>query len=327
LRRIDTAVSTVLLTDRAWPDDRIERQAIEAAGYQLLPAVASAPTADEVEARIRKYSPTAVMTCWAPVTAAAIAAAPNLKIVARLGVGLDNIAVDAATQQCVWVTNVPDYCTEEVSDHALALILAWTRGIVAFNSAIQSGGWNPVAAKLRRLAVLTVGLFGYGRIGKRLAEKLAPFGCRILAHVQNSRPADPDVSFVELNELLKEADIVVLVAPLTDSTRNVINHERLGRMRPGSLLVNVSRGGLVDTRALTDALERGPLGGAALDVLDEEPLVPEALRQSGRVIMTPHVAFSSDTSIAELRLRAAQDVVRVLQGDVPINPCNRLTVK
>jgi D-3-phosphoglycerate dehydrogenase / 2-oxoglutarate reductase len=320
-------VSTVLLTDRAWADDRIERQTIEAAGHQLIPAAASAVTAGEVEARIRRYSPAAVLTCWAPVTADAIAAAPNLKIVARLGVGLDNIAVDAATQRSVWVSNVPDYCTEEVSDHALALILAWTRGIVTLSSAIKSGVWNPANAKLRRLAVLTVGLFGYGRIGKRLGEKLAPFGCRILAHVRSSRPVEPDVCFVELDEMLQESDIVVLVAPLSDSTRKVINHQRLDRMRPGSLLVNVSRGALVDTTALSSALEHGPLGGAALDVLDEEPLVPEALRQSGRVIMTPHVAFSSDTSIAELRLRAAQDVVRVLQGDEPINPCNRLTVK
>jgi D-3-phosphoglycerate dehydrogenase len=241
---LTTVVSIVLLTDRAWPDDRIERHAIEAAGYQLIPATASAVTADEVEARIRKYSPTAVMTCWAPVTAGAIAAAPNLKIVARLGVGLDNIAVDAATRRRVWVSNVPDYCTEEVSDHAMALILAWSRGIVTFNSAIKRGVWNPA----------------------------------------------------------------------------------LGRMRPGSLLVNVSRGGLVDTTALIHALEHGPLEGAALDVLDEEPLVPDALLRSDRVIMTPHVAFSSDTSIAELRLRAAQDVVRVLRGGLPNHPCNVLPV-
>jgi D-3-phosphoglycerate dehydrogenase len=327
LHRIEVIVPRVLLTDRAWPDDRIERHAIESAGFELIAVHSTVMGAEEVEIQARTYNPAAIMTCWAPVTAAAIAAAPHLQIVARLGVGLDNIAVDAATRQGVWVSNVPDYCTEEVSDHALALILAWSRGIVTLNGAIRSGVWDPSSARLRRLSVMTVGLFGYGRIGRRLGEKLAPFGCRILAHVRNPGAVERPASFVDLDELLVESDIVVLVAPLTQATRKLFSHGTLSRMRPGSLLVNVSRGGLVDSTALTYALEHGPLAAAALDVLDEEPAVPEALRQSDKVIMTPHVAFSSDSSIAELRLRAAQEVVRVLGGGLPMHPCNRLAAR
>lgn len=313
---------TVLLTDYAWPDDSVERAIIESAGLRLVSGPASPAPASSIEALAREHCPAGILTCWAQVSAEAIAAAPNLRIVARLGVGLDNIAVQAATAQGVLVTNVPDYCVEEVSDHAIGFALAWTRGLVAFDREVRAGRWSPADAKLRRLSSLTCGLIGYGRIGRATARKFAAFGCRVLAH-DPFMPADADgVQAVSLDELFEASDVLVVHAPLTEGTHHLVDRERLARMKPGGLLVNVSRGAIVDTDAVVEALESGRLSGAALDVLESEPDVPARLLEQPGALLTPHVAFSSDASLRELRERAAQEVVRVLRGDAPRNPCN-----
>jgi len=314
--------NTVLLTDYAWPDDSVERAIIESAGMRLVSGPASPAPASSIEALVREHRPAGILTCWAPVSAQAIEAAPDLKIVARLGVGLDNIAVDAATARSVVVTNVPDYCVEEVSDHAIGFALAWTRGFVRFDREVHAGRWLPADARLRRLASLTCGLIGYGRIGRATARKFAAFGCRVLAH-DPFMPTDAGgVEAVSLEALLAQSDIVVVHAPLTEDTRHLIDRERLSLVKPGSLLINVSRGAIVDTDAVVDALQRGQLSAAALDVIESEPSVPPALLAQPGAMLTPHVAFSSDASLLELRRRAAEEVVRVLGGNAPLNPCN-----
>jgi D-3-phosphoglycerate dehydrogenase / 2-oxoglutarate reductase len=271
---------------------------------------------------VREHRPAGILTCWAPVSAQATEAAPDLKIVARLGVGLDNIAVEAATARSVVVSNVPDYCVEEVSDHAIGFALAWTRGFVRFDREVHAGRWLPADARLRRLASLTCGLIGYGRIGRATARKFAAFGCRVLAH-DPFMPTDAGgVEAVSLEALLAQSDIVVVHAPLTEDTRHLIDRERLSLVKPGSLLINVSRGAIVDTDAVVDALQRGQLSAAALDVIESEPSVPPALLAQPGAMLTPHVAFSSDASLLELRRRAAEEVVRVLGGNAPLNPCN-----
>jgi len=312
----------VLLTDYAWPDDSVERAIIEAAGLRLVSGPASPAPASAIEALVCEHRPAGILTCWAQVSAEAINAAPNLKIVARLGVGLDNIAVQAATARRVLVTNVPDYCVEEVSDHAVGFALAWTRGLVAFDREVRAGRWSPADAKLRRLSSLTCGLIGYGRIGRATARKFAAFGCRVLVH-DPFMPANAEgVHAVDLDALLAQSDIVVVHAPLTEGTHHLINRERLARMKAGGLLINVSRGAIVDTDAVVEALESGALSGAGFDVLESEPTVPAHLLAQPGALLTPHVAFSSDASLRELRERAAQDVVRVLRGEAPRNPCN-----
>jgi len=313
---------TILLTDYAWPDDSVERTIIESAGFRLVSGPASPAPASAIEALVREHRPAGILTCWAPVSAAAIAAAPNLKIVARLGVGLDNIAVEAATAQRVLVTNVPDYCVEEVSDHAIGFALAWTRGLIRFDREVRAGRWMPSDARLRRLASLTCGLVGYGRIGRATARKFSAFGCRVLAH-DPFMSADADgVEAVGLDDLFARSDIVVVHAPLTERTHHLVDRDRIARMAPGGLLINVSRGPIVDTDAVVEALQSGRLSGAALDVLESEPTVPAALIDQPGAMLTPHVAFSSDASLLELRERAAQEVVRVLRGEPPRNPCN-----
>jgi len=313
----------VLLTDHAWPDTRIEHEILQDAGFELHVMGAAPPATEQVEARVRELAPAAILTCWAQVNEAAISASAALRVVARLGIGLDNIAVDYATTQGVMVTNVPAYCVEEVSDHAVGMALAWTRGLVALDRQVRDGVWAPGQAQLRRLAQLTCGIIGYGRIGRRTAAKLHHgFGSRVLAFSRHPAPGYDSVEHVTLDALLTHSDIIILHAPLTPQTRHLVNRARLAKMRRGALLINVSRGGLVDNEALVDALANGTLGGAALDVLESEPAVPAALRTDPRVILTPHVAFSSDASVAELRRSACEEVVRVLRGQPPLHPCN-----
>jgi D-3-phosphoglycerate dehydrogenase / 2-oxoglutarate reductase len=314
---------TVLLTDRAWPDDGIEREVIEAAGHSLVSGPADASPAETVERLVAEHQPAAIMTCWAPVSADAIAAAPALRLVARLGVGLDNIAVDAATERGVLVTNVPDYCVEEVSDHAVGLVLAWTRGLVRADREVRAGRWVPAGARLRRLATLTCGVVGYGRIGQLTARKLAGLGARVIASDPSPPPDTHGIPVVALDELLRASDAVIVHAPLTPATHHLIGARELSLMPREALIVNVSRGALVDTAALIEALRGGRLGAAGLDVLESEPEVPRELLEHPGVVITPHVAFSSDVAVEQLRRSAAEEVVRVLGGEAPLHPCNR----
>lgn len=314
---------TVFLTDYAWPDDSVEREVIEGAGFRLITGPADPLQATEIEDLVREHRPHAIMTCWAQVSSEAIAAAPELRIVARLGVGLDNIAVSTATSRDIVVTNVPDYCVEEVSDHAVGFALAWTRGLVHFDREVRAGRWVPSSAKLRRLSELTVGIIGFGRIARATARKLAAFHCELLAHDPYVMTSECSIEFVSLEDLLARSDIAIVHLPLKDSTHRLINRERLGRMKAGGLLINVSRGGIVDTDAVIEALQSGHLSAAALDVLESEPAVPGELLEQPGAMLSPHVAFSSDASLIELRRRAAEEVVRVLRGEAPRNPCNQ----
>ncbi|MGW1715270.1 C-terminal binding protein [Streptomyces sp. NPDC002156] len=313
---------TVLLTDHAWPDDSVERSVIEEAGHTLVTGPADPASAETIEELVAEHRPAGILTCWAPVSATAIGTSPDLRIVARLGVGLDNIAVDTATERGVWVTNVPDYCVEEVSDHAVGMVLAWTRGLVVSDREVRAGRWNPAGARLRRLSTLTCGVVGHGRIGRATVRKLGAFGCRILAHDPHPPKDAPGVEMVGLEELLRRSDVVILHVPLTPGTHHIIGAEQLALMPPGGLLVNVSRGGLVDTDAVIKALDSGHLDGAAFDVLETEPHVPAALLDQPGALLTPHIAFSSDASVTELRRRAAEEVVRILAGETPVHACN-----
>jgi D-3-phosphoglycerate dehydrogenase len=308
---------TVLVTDYAWPDVELERAIVEDAGFELIAGPSKPAPAVEITALVAKYQPAGILTCWAPVSAEAIAASANLRIVGRLGVGLDNIAVEEASRRGIWVTNVPDYCMEEVSDHAVGMLLALVRGITHFDREVRAGRWQPATAKLRRVSTLTCGILGFGRIGRCTARKLAGFGVRVLAYTRRSAGAETGVELVSLEELLRRSDAVIVHIPLTPESKHLLDRRRLELMRRGAFLVNVSRGAVVETEALIEALQSGRLGGAALDVLEGEPEVPAALTAQPNVILTPHIAFSSDSSLTELRRWASEEVVRVLRGELP----------
>ena len=170
---------------------------------------------------------------------------------------------------------------------------------------------------------MTCGIIGFGRIGRATARKFGAFGCRVIANDPGARGEADGVSFVDLDALLGQSDIVVVHAPLLPSTRHLINCDRLALMPRGSLLINVSRGGIVDTDAVSSALQSGHLSAVGLDVLESEPRVPASLLDQPGAMLTPHVAFSSDASLIELRRRAAEEVVRVLNGQAPNEPRNR----
>jgi D-3-phosphoglycerate dehydrogenase / 2-oxoglutarate reductase len=310
-----SACETVLLTDYAWPDVAIEARIIEGAGFRLVTGPARPASAEAITRLADEHQPAAIMTNWAPVTTAAIAASGRLRIITRLGVGLDNIAVDEATRRGIWVTNVPDYCLEEVSDHAVGMLLAWARGLTHFDREVKAGRWDPASAQLRRVRDQTCGIIGLGRTGRRTADKLRGFGVRLLGHARHSGAA-AGVEMTTLEELLRRSDAVIVHVPLTDATRHLLDRARIALMKPGAFLINVSRGAVLETEALIDALADGRLSGAALDVLEEEPRVPPGLLRPD-VILTPHVAFSSDASLRDLRCKASEEIVRVLRGESP----------
>ncbi len=305
-----------MITDHPWPGTDVEAAICDAAGYELLdgspgddPAALQALAADSV----------GILTNWAPVTGALIASCPDLRVVTRLGVGVDNIDLAAAAAHGVVVTRVPDYCVEEVSDHAVAMVLAWARGITFFDREVRAGRFDPGARALRRVRNLVVGIWGAGRNGLATARKLAAFGCTVLVDDRHPERAVP-YEVVTVDELLTRSDVVSIHLPLTDETRDIVDAEVLGRMRPGSLLVNTGRGRLVDVEALAAALDAGRPGAAALDVLPDEPHVPPSLVAREDVLVTPHVAFASVESVAEVRRRATEDLVRVLRGETPLDP-------
>lgn len=310
----------VLITDFPWDDLSVEREVLGAAGLELVPGASKAGAAGEIERLARDANPAAILTCWARVSADAIGAAPELKIIARLGVGLDNIATEEAARRGLWVTNVPDYCTEEVADHALALLLSHFRGVSKLDRDVKAKGWHNPRIELRRVSQLCVALIGFGRIGRATAQRLSAFGCRVLAYSRSGKAGDGAVA-ATLAQIQAEADAIILQLPLTRENAGMVDEGFLRACKKRPLLVNVGRGGLVNNDALLAALEQGWIAGAALDVIDGEPDPPAHLMQRGDVVVTPHVAYLSVESLIELRRRACEDVVRVLKGARPLNIC------
>jgi D-3-phosphoglycerate dehydrogenase len=299
----------VLLTDHAWPGTEVEERLCSAAGADLVEAP---PGASEAELAALAAGADAILTCWAQVTESVIAASPALRVVSRMGVGLDNIDLAAAAARGVAVTRVPDYCVEEVSDHVIGMLYAWARCIVSADRDVRAGRWDPPAYQPRRVRSQVAGVWGLGTTGRRTAEKLLAAGCRVLADDRHPELAPDRVTAVPVEVLLAECDVVSLHLPLTAATRGMVGAAQLALMRPGALLVNTSRGALIDIPALCAGLDHGTPGAAALDVFPGEPGVPAELRGRADVILTPHIAFSSDESVLELRRRSTEAALRVL---------------
>jgi D-3-phosphoglycerate dehydrogenase len=251
-------------------------------------------------------------------------ALPRLRVVARYGVGVDTVDLAAATARGVVVANVPDYGTEEVSNHAIAMLLALHRGLPRYDRAVRAGTWNfRSAGTILRLAGLTLGLVGVGRIGGAVARKLRPFGVTCLATDPFATVLPEGVGAVPLDELLAGADLVSVHAPLTAETHHLIDARALARMKPTAILVNTSRGGLVDTAALAAALREKRIAGAGLDVLETEPLGADSpLAALDNVLLTPHAAFYSEGSIVELKRKTALAVLDALAGRRPASVVN-----
>ena len=314
----ENAGHRILITDIAWPSTAPEREVLA----ELDAEVIESDSPDEERLVELAQDVTGIITCFAKVTERVIAASPRLRVVGRTGVGTDNIDVTACTRRGIPVTYVPDYAIEEVADHAMALLMAFARKIVALDRLTKAGRWETKPARpLHRLRGRTLGILGYGRIGHALALRAIPHGLKILVfdpYITADRVADIGAELVSKERLLAESDAISVHAPLTAETRHVIGEAELRAMKPEACLINTARGPLVDEYALARALSEGWIAGAGIDVLEAEP-PPDGhpLLAEPHAIVTPHAAFMSEESVLELERRAALAVVRVLQGRMP----------
>lgn len=313
----------VAATDSVFPSLEPERRVLDPLGVELR----AGQCRSEEEIIALAGDADGILNCYAKMTARVIAGLGRCRIIARYGIGVDNVDVDAATRAGILVTNVPDYCVDEVSDHALALFLALGRRIVAADQRAKAGSWDVLAhAGIRRLRGQTAGLIGFGKIARAVAAKVQALGMRVLAFDPFLDPemiARHGATAAALDRLLAEADVASVHVPLTPETRGLIGERELARMKPTAFLINTARGGIVDETALAAALEAGRLAGAALDVLGQEP--PPAdhpLRRAPNVILTPHMAFYSREAVVEQQTKAAEEVARALRGEPPRSPVN-----
>ncbi len=308
----------VVITDHVYPSLDYERQALSEIGAELV----LAPCTSESALALVCKDADAVITCYAQITAEVIENMERCLLISKTGIGVNNIDVAAATRCGIAVTNVPDYCIDEVSDHALASLLCLARKIPFLNTYVKQGNWSFVEHRpIHRLRGSTLGLVGFGQIARALAQKARPLGLRLLV-------TDPFVDAcvieefgalkVTLEELLRESDYISLHLPLTPETRGLIAKDTLSLVKPGAFLINTSRGQLVDEGALYEALLSGRLAGAALDVLEREEYDSKnPLFTMDNVIITPHSAFYSEEAVQELREKVIADCIRVLTGKSP----------
>ena len=262
------------------------------------------------------------------ISASIIRQLSHLKGIVRYGIGVDTVDLEQATRQGIYVANVPDYCIEEVATHALALILSWVRKLPIAQKITQTGKWDVASLKpLQSLRDLTLGIVGFGRIAQALARMAQPLGfgvCAVDPHVDKKALLRKKVEPATLTQLIKTSDFISLHLPLNDKTRHLIDEKNLRLMKPTAYLINTSRGGLVDEAALYNALRKGWIAGAALDVLEEEPWSSKSpLRSLDNIIVTPHAAWYTERSQKELRRKACAEAIRILNGAVPKNLVNR----
>ncbi|MFC0557435.1 C-terminal binding protein [Halalkalibacter alkalisediminis] len=264
----------------------------------------------------------ALINQYAPITRKVIENLPKLKIVSRYGVGVNTIDIDAATENDVIVGNVTDYCMDEVSDHAFALLMACARKVVLLNREVKSGRWDfKVSVPIYRLRGSVLGLIGLGRIPQLLAAKAQAFGMKVVAFdpfVPKHVAEGLQVELLELNELCAQADFVSVHAPLIESTKGMIGEEQFKAMKKEAFIINTARGPVIDEQALIAALEQGEIAGAGLDVVEEEPIQEDnPLLKMDNVIINPHVAWYSEEAQLELKRKTAQNVADVLNGFYP----------
>jgi D-3-phosphoglycerate dehydrogenase len=314
----------VVVTDYEYGNLKYEEEILARAGITLVPA--QCRTEEELIAACKDAH--GLLNQYAQITRRVIEALDNCKVIARYGVGVNTIDLAAATEKGICVVNVPDYCMDEVSDHALALLLACARKVVLLNNSVKAGTWDyKISRPISRLRGQTLGIVGFGRIPRTLAEKAKPFGFHLLVYDPYLTQADVEpygVTLVELEELLAKSDFVSVHAPLTPETYHLIGEKELGLMKPSAFIINTSRGPVIDEKALIKALQEGRIAGAGLDVLEEEPAPRDnPLLTMDNVIINPHVAWYSEQAEIELRTKAAQGVVEVLQGYYPRNLVNK----
>jgi D-3-phosphoglycerate dehydrogenase len=311
----------IIITDCDHPSVEIEKKILSEINPELT--LETCKTEEDIIAVASDAD--GIINQYAPFTRKVIKSLNRCKIIARYGVGVDNIDVEAATEHNIIVANVPDYCVDEVSTHAIALMVDCARGITLLDRKVRDKKWDFTLAKpLFRTQGKTLGLFGLGRIARMVAQKASGFGLRIIAYDPYVSKVNIGVKLVELSQLLTDSDFLSIHVPLTDETRHSFSENELRTMKKTSYLVNTSRGPIVDEKALYVALKEKWIAGAALDVMDKEPPDWEApLLKLDNIIITPHISFYSEESYVELKTKVAESVRAVLKGELPramVNP-------
>ena len=319
-------MSQAVITDYTFPDLSIETQILEAAGLEVVSGQCKTPQ----DLIVLTASVDYVITQFAPIDADVIKSMSNCKVIVRYGIGYDNVDCETAKKKGIPVCNIPTYCIDEVADHTLSFILSMTRQLLANAKYVQNGKWGlgTDLSKMRGLYDSTVGIVGLGRIGQAVAKRLQGFGCRLMAYdpvVDSTQAASISCQLVDLDYLLSNSDIITLHCPSLPTTKNIINHSTLLKMKKGSLLINAGRGDLICADALTEALITGHLAGAAIDVFSTEPVPNDSpLLDMDNVLITSHIASASPQSAKTLRETAAQIVVISSKGESLPNIVNGL---
>jgi D-3-phosphoglycerate dehydrogenase len=317
----------VAVSDSVFPNLNLAREVLSRVGAELLLAEKATPDAIVQVAG----DADALLVTYAKITAEMIGQMTRCRIIARFGIGVDNVDIAAATNAGIVVTRVPDYCIDEVSDHTVALLLALVRKIPFANSLAHAGRWEMHAVvPIHRLRGSVLGLVGFGRIPQLVAPKAKAFGLRVISYdpfVSEETMKRAGVERVDFSELVKVSDHISIHTPLGPETKHLFNADVFSRMKPTAHLINTARGPIVDEEALARALDQGQLAGAALDVLSQEPPSSSPLFGRDNVILTPHMSFYSEESLIDLQNIAAEEVVRVLSGEAPRNPVNPEALK
>jgi len=312
----------VLVTDYVFEHLDVERSVLEPLGVELV----EAPGTSEAELIEAVADADAMLVCYAKVTRPVVEAAADagVKVMSRYGIGFDNIDVDAATEREVLVTYVPDYCLDDVADHAMSLLLSLARRTHHSALAVREGKWKVPHGEVHRLQGRRLALIGSGGIGRRMIDRARGFGIEVVGFDPYLDPWDIDAARAEtFEEAVADADYISLHVPLTDETRHIIDSESIAVMNRAPIVINTARGPLVAMEDLVPALDAGQLGGVGLDVTEvEPPPVDHPLRTHPKAILTPHMGFYSVEAVEELQRRAAEEVARALQGESPDRPVN-----
>ena len=318
-----TGKAKVVITDYVWESLDVEKKTLGA-----LADIVALKTKKPEEFLSEAGDCDALLNTYAgPITAETMSKMPRCKIIARYGIGVDTIDLDAATAAGIIVTNNPTYCIEEVAEQTMALLLSAARKIPFYDRMVRGGRWEvPPGKPMYRLVGRTLGLVGFGNIARAVAVRAAAFGLNVLysdPFVKQGQFKVPGKA-VDLDTLLRESDFVSLHPPLTPQTRKMIGDDAFKKMKNTAVLINCARGPVVDTDALVRALDAKKIAGAALDTVDPEPLPdPHPLRGRDNVILCPHAAWYSEQAMAGLQAGAPGEVRRVLTGEWPVNVVNR----
>lgn len=305
-----TEKQVIAISDCDHADMCEERRICDQYGLDMVHL--SCKTEDDLIEQLQGYS--AVVNQYAPFTERVFSSLPDLKMIVRYGVGVNNIDLKAATKHGVAVCNVPDYGVQEVASHAFSLMLSLTRKIPRMDRSVKSGQWEYSACMpVRRFSNMTVGIVGLGRIGRCFAGMVHSLNCRIIGTDINVSKEVPDyVEIVSFETLLSECDVISVHSNL-ETSYHLFGADELQKMKQGSYLINVSRGGIIDENALAASLNAEHLGGAGLDVSEIEPLPEDSpLRSAKNILLTPHMAWYSEEASSDLKTKAAQEAARYL---------------